>query len=255
MRLRRPPRTTSSRPSTSAAREQWLPDPPPEGKKTPTEKLTAWLDKYGATYPAPTFDGSALACGDDVSIEVLIAGHDTKPGEPFKKSHNERKNNASIVLKVERDGFGIILAGDAYDAAEKAILATGADIEAEVLKLGHHGAAKSSSVDWIKAVQPEHVIATAGQNGTYGHPRCDVLDRFTSQPLATASTHPVECFVARDKPWEHRDLSVSVWNACETGHVRLTVGDAAQYTLSPHVFPQDKAGNGAGEKCPVRFAR
>lgn len=242
---------------------EWLPKPDPDSRSD-SKKIAAWLDRHGATYPAPDFDGRELACGEDVSIEVLLAGHDTKLGEPLKSGHNKRKNNASIVLKLERGDFGIMLAGDAYDTAEKVIIAKGKDLEAEVLKLGHHGAEGSTSMAWIEEVRPIHLITTAGHHRSHGHPRCAVLDRFKDEPgkatklrpLEEAPTHAVECSVAKgEDPWKRRDLSVSVWNSCESGHLRLTVPAEGKPTLRPHIFAQDKAGKAGGKDCPVRFEK
>lgn len=94
-----------------------------------------------------------------------------------------------------------------------------------MLKLGHHGAAGSTSTAWIEQVKPIHLITTAGHHGSHGHPRCAVLDRFRIEPgkettlrqlrpLEEAPTHPVECSLAEgEDPWDRRELSVSVWNS------------------------------------------
>lgn len=231
----------------------WLPSNPSPSSTKKSERLAGWLDSHGATYPSPTFDGTELACGDDVTVDVLLAGFDTKNGSPSKPD-GPRKNNASIVLRVERDGFAVVLAGDAYEAAEREIVNSGANVRADVLKLGHHGAEKSTGRLWLNAVRPEHIITTAGHHGTFKHPRCEVLDRVKPDSLARAPVHPVECYSSAAKEWEHRDPSTSIWNSCEAGHLRLVIKDGGKADLHPHIFAQDQDGDGGGEACPIRFS-
>ena len=51
------------------------------------------------------------------------------------------------------------------------------DLEAEILKAGHHGSQTSSSIDFLQEVQPEVVVISAGLNNSYGHPHRALLER------------------------------------------------------------------------------
>ena len=233
----------------------WLPKKGDPSSKKESEKLAAWLDSHDTTYPTQPFNGDDLMCGDEVKIDVLLAGYDATPGKPLKSGQNVRKNNASIVLKVERDGFGVLLAGDAYEAAENEILDSGKNVEAEVLKLGHHGAPDSTKPAWLAKVEPDHVITTAGHNNSYGHPNCAVLKRLPKLE-GTDNKHSVECSTGKSKPWKTREFTESYWNSCEAGHLRLTVEDGGKKaTLEAHTFPEDKVSNSSGKVCPARYQK
>ena len=55
------------------------------------------------------------------------------------------------------------------------MIATGYDLSADILKVGHHGSSSSSSPAFIKAVNPKDAIISAGENNRYGHPTDEVL--------------------------------------------------------------------------------
>ena len=65
--------------------------------------------------------------------------------------------------------------GDAEAAEEVASL--GADLRADVLKVGHHGSRTSSSVPFLDAVSPSIAVISAGQGNRYGHPHAEAFSR------------------------------------------------------------------------------
>ena len=65
--------------------------------------------------------------------------------------------------------------GDAEAKSEKDILDSGADITADVIKIGHHGSETSSSKLFIEAVDPEYSVISVGKYNSYGHPHVDTL--------------------------------------------------------------------------------
>lgn len=48
----------------------------------------------------------------------------------------------------------------------------------DVLKVGHHGSASSTSQEFVKQVEPKYAIIST--NGRYGHPSDEVLDRLSN---------------------------------------------------------------------------
>jgi len=51
------------------------------------------------------------------------------------------------------------------------------NLNATILKLGHHGSSSSSTEKYLNAITPEVAIYMAGKGNPYGHPDKEVLDR------------------------------------------------------------------------------
>ena len=72
------------------------------------------------------------------------------------------------------------LTGDAMNATENKIMeiySGNKEKTINLLKLGHHGSITSSSVEWIKWVNPTISFVSAKQRGSWKHPNCDVVQR------------------------------------------------------------------------------
>jgi competence protein ComEC len=62
------------------------------------------------------------------------------------------------------------------------------NVDADVLKAGHHGSSTSSSLDFLQAVSPTITILSYGEN-SYGHPDSEVVQRFQSVGAEIFSTY------------------------------------------------------------------
>lgn len=89
-------------------------------------------------------------------------------------------NNNSIVLKVNAGETAFLFTGDAEETAEKDILQAGGNLQADVLKVGHHGSSTSSSQAFLQAVQPKYAVISVGVGNSYHHPEEEALQRLQS---------------------------------------------------------------------------
>ncbi len=110
-----------------------------------------------------SFKGENFEIGD-CSIEFL---------SPSQNSYSN-KNDYSAVIMMEIYGRKILLTGDAESKIEEELVAS-FDIDADVLKVGHHGSNSSSSREFLEEVSPEIALISAGEG--YEHPDEDVLER------------------------------------------------------------------------------
>lgn len=90
--------------------------------------------------------------------------------------HHPDFNNNSIVLRLEYGTTEILLVGDAEFAAENEMMAAGLNLDADILKLGHHGAYTSTSPEFLAAVSPETAVYSAGVNNDLGFPSPSTLE-------------------------------------------------------------------------------
>ena len=86
------------------------------------------------------------------------------------------ENDASIVIKVTYGNYSCIITGDAEENAESEMVSSGADIDADLYVVGHHGSASSSSESFVRAVSPEYAFISVGENNRYGHPAQQTID-------------------------------------------------------------------------------
>ncbi len=128
--------------------------------------IEAAAHRAGTVLERPV-DGQILDWHPAVSLQALFASPDVARGD----------NNQSMVLRVRVGEADILLTGDIERAAERDLVARASGLEADVLKVAHHGAGTSSSHEFLAAVQPQVAIISAGLGNAFNHPRDDVLQR------------------------------------------------------------------------------
>ncbi len=86
-------------------------------------------------------------------------------------------NNNSIVLRVDYGPTSLLLTGDAESEAEADMLKAQLPLQADVLKIAHHGSNGSTSTPFLTAVAPREAVIQVGAENTFGHPAREVLKR------------------------------------------------------------------------------
>jgi competence protein ComEC len=61
-------------------------------------------------------------------------------------------------------------------------------MQSELLLAGHHGSATSSSIPWIKTIQPRQLVFSSGYLNQFGHPHSSIIARFEQRGTSTFST-------------------------------------------------------------------
>ena len=123
--------------------------------------------RHGGTRIEEPVDGQALGWHPAASLQVNIAARSAASGD----------NNQSMVLRVRYGESDFLLTGDIERAAERALVDAGGGLEADVLKVAHHGAGTSSSPEFLAAVKPQVAVISAGLGNAFNHPRDEVLRR------------------------------------------------------------------------------
>lgn len=133
----------------------------------------------GARNPRPCVRGDRWTW-DGVAFEVLHPARGDYAGVALR-TDALRTNNMSCVLRVSTAQGAMLLTGDIEKAAEALLVErSGAALRSEVLLAPHHGSRTSSTAEFIAAVQPRLLVVPAGYRNRFGHPRADVLARYTA---------------------------------------------------------------------------
>jgi len=85
------------------------------------------------------------------------------------QDESSKQNDSSLVIMVEVAGLRVLLTGDVEPPGQQAILGSGADLRADVLKIPHHGSAQQDP-GFFAATHARLAIASAGAHNDYGHP-------------------------------------------------------------------------------------
>ena len=93
------------------------------------------------------------------------------PPRPAPGAYVWEGNSASLILRLVWKGHGLALfPGDADGAALRHLLASGQDVQADVLLAPHHGSDSSFLPEFLTAVRPRLVVASCGAFNRFGHP-------------------------------------------------------------------------------------
>ena len=128
------------------------------------EKLLEAVDASKARY-VEVQRGQTLSLGK-LELKVLSPPDSSSTGD---------LNGASVVLRLVYGKTAFLFMGDADKQAEKAILDAGLDVQANVLKVGHHASRDGSSPEFLARVRPEMAIYFAGKGNPFGHPHAETL--------------------------------------------------------------------------------
>lgn len=175
-------------------------------------------DKGGGLTVPEAGDKYALGSAE-VEILGLNAGEDT--------------NNTSIMLMIRYGETSFLFTGDAEREAEQALLDSGAELKADVLKLGHHGSDTSTSYPFLREVMPEYAVISVGEGNSYEHPEEGTLSRLRD----------ADCKILRT------DLNGDIIISSDGEELTVTTDKTAteEQLLTPGGKTQSIAKPGAGE--------
>ncbi|WP_433556241.1 ComEC/Rec2 family competence protein [Pseudonocardia xinjiangensis] len=101
-----------------------------------------------------------------LTLDVLAPRH-PEPG--IDPDDGTAVNDGSLVLRAATPAASVLLTGDVELAAQADLLASGAHLRADVLKMPHHGS-RYTSAAFLNAVAPRAVLVSVGAGNRYRHP-------------------------------------------------------------------------------------
>lgn len=107
----------------------------------------------------------------------ILHPHTPVPSQGWPVS---QRNANSCVLSVRGRWSSVLLTGDIDHRAERQLADLGLLQAHAIVVAPHHGAATSSSLDLISAVQAQHLWIQSGHQNRYGHPAPAVEQRWAA---------------------------------------------------------------------------
>jgi beta-lactamase superfamily II metal-dependent hydrolase len=120
--------------------------------------------------------------------KFTIDGMEFDVVSPTKDYTSDDVNNTSLVIWMKYNGVSFLFTGDQAFDAENNLLASGQNLKADFLKVGHNGSATSTSEAFLQAVSAKVAVYSAGVNNQYHLPSPDTIARLSASVSAVYGT-------------------------------------------------------------------
>lgn len=87
-------------------------------------------------------------------------------------------NNVSIVTYLKYGNVSALLMGDAEAEAEASIMNEYTNLNADIIKVGHHGSETSSSDRFVNMIKPKVAIISCAEKNKFGHPARKTIKKY-----------------------------------------------------------------------------
>jgi competence protein ComEC len=140
-------------------------------------RLAEAAARRGVAYDIAT-TGQVYQLGDGVTLEVL-----------HPPPHCSGAHPCSVVVRVVSGPVAALLTGDIDEAGQRTLLASGAPLQAQILKAPHHGAAGGLSAGLLARARPEVAVIPVGQGNRFGHPAPATLEMLAGVQTYRTDVH------------------------------------------------------------------
>lgn len=144
----------------------------------PYMRMTAALSAEGTNTAYPKA-GDEFQLGG-ASITVM------SPTDKLIETDDE--NECSIVMMVQYGERRFLLMGDAQAMAEEALIKSEYDLNADVIKVGHHGSDQSTSPIFLSIVKPEYAAISCGYSDKDDYPADSTLETLNNAGVKVLRT-------------------------------------------------------------------
>lgn len=101
---------------------------------------------------------------------------------------SKNSNDNSVVIRLVNGDNSFMFMGDAEETSEQDMISTGMNLDCDVLCLGHHGSASSTSWDLLEASTPSWAVVSCGKGNSYGHPTAETMGKLSDMDIPVFRT-------------------------------------------------------------------
>jgi competence protein ComEC len=105
-------------------------------------------------------------------------------------------NNYSVVVRITFGDTAFLFTGDAGALSEQEMLNNSLPLQADVLKVGHHGSNYSSTAAFLQAVLPSIAVISVAKDNDYGHPSPETIQRLQAAGATVYQTSQAGTIIA-----------------------------------------------------------
>lgn len=125
----------------------------------------------------------ALAAAEGAEVQFVLDDEQLAMGETtltiYAPLGDGGANEEGLAVLATCGDFDALMTGDMNAAVEKRLVKYGNLPDIELLVVGHHGSAYSSSEELLRVARPEYAVISVGYNN-YGHPAPEALERLAA---------------------------------------------------------------------------
>jgi competence protein ComEC len=115
---------------------------------------------------------------DGAKVELLHPLMNVKTKDADLSKEDSDTNNNSLVLKISCNGKSFLFPGDIQSQGEAAVVSSaGTKLKSEILLVPHHGSKYSSTMPFLKAVNPKIAVISCGKENSFGFPNKETVQR------------------------------------------------------------------------------
>lgn len=115
--------------------------------------------------------GITLNLGRDATITVL------NPLRSASSITTKSPHDYNVTVMLRYGQMEMLFTGDMEADIEQKLITSGINLDADILKIGHHGSKTSTSNMFLNAVTPEVALISVGAKNRYSHPHPSTLQR------------------------------------------------------------------------------
>lgn len=101
---------------------------------------------------------------------------------------SSNSNDNSVVIRLVNGSNSFLFMGDAEETSEQDMISTGRNLDCDVLCLGHHGSASSTTWDLLEASTPSWAVVSCGAGNSYGHPTAETMGKISDMGIPVFRT-------------------------------------------------------------------
>lgn len=139
------------------------------------------LEELKEVYPVKELK-TGMVAGDTVRMSETVWVETLWPLE-IDPVHGQEENSTCSVFMIHYGNWKILITGDLDVEGENAMIdyyekqAKLEMLNADVLKIGHHGSRTSTGDRFLELVSPQAAVIQVGENNTYGHPSQIIVEK------------------------------------------------------------------------------
>ncbi len=124
--------------------------------------------------------GDQFSLGDGITLSVLYP-------QRVRTNLVSAYNNNSLLLKLQYGGQSLLFTGDLENAVLYDLVNSGLELDAQWLKVPHHGSRGSLLPAFYDAINPTWAVISTGPN-SFGHPHREVVDFLNARKIQWRTT-------------------------------------------------------------------